>query len=188
MVPQNFNCCIRRFGVPGKVLMMASSNMTNPITIRSAGEHEAGEISELAMRSKAYWGYSQEFMEACREELTVTPEHINSEDLHYVVAEGASELLGYYAIEKCTQFEYELDALFVEPEHIGEGIGKALMNHAKHALGVLGAKTLIIQGDPHAVEFYRAAGGRQIGERESASISGRSLPLFVIELASGEAL
>jgi hypothetical protein len=122
--------------------VMASSNMTNPITIRSATEHEAGEISELAMRSKAHWGYSQEFLEACREELTVTPESINSADLHYVVAESASKLLGYYAIEKCAEFEYELDAIFVEPKHIGE--------------------------------------------RESVSISGRSLPLFVIELASEE--
>ena len=59
-------------------------NMTNLPNIRSARVQEAKEISALAMRSKAYWGYSKEFMEACREELTVTPEHINSDHLHYL--------------------------------------------------------------------------------------------------------
>jgi len=160
--------------------------MTNSPNIRSATAKEAGEISELAMRSKECWGYSKEFMEACREELTVTQAKINSSDLHYVVAESGSKLLGYYAIEKCAGYKYELEALFVEPDHFGKGIGKALMNHAKNAAKELGAKTLIIQGDPNAEKFYRAVGGKLIGERESASISGRSLPLFAIELVSDD--
>ena len=32
---------------------------------------EADRLSDLAFRSKAHWGYSPEFMEACREELRV---------------------------------------------------------------------------------------------------------------------
>ena len=42
--------------------------------IRAARSDEAGLLSEIAFRSKAYWGYSEEFMVSCREELTVTAE------------------------------------------------------------------------------------------------------------------
>jgi len=48
----------------------------------------------------------------------------------------------------------------------------------------LEGKTLVIQSDPNVEKFYRAAGGRSIEMRESASIPGRNLPLFIIELIS----
>ena len=38
------------------------------IKIRNAVVSEAKLLSDLAMRSKAYWGYSKEFMEKCRAE------------------------------------------------------------------------------------------------------------------------
>lgn len=161
--------------------------MTCLHTIRNAEPHEAPEISALSRRSKSHWGYSNEFMEACRAELTVSPEDMGSDDFRYVVAEYESKLLGYYALEKCSEQEYELEALFVEPAYIGMGIGKALMAHAKSLVKVLGGKTLTIQGDPNAEGFYRAVGGRKAGMRESASIPGRNLPLFVIELENENA-
>ncbi len=43
------------------------------IIIRPVDASEAAIISELAMRSKAHWGYSPEFVEACRAELSHTP-------------------------------------------------------------------------------------------------------------------
>ena len=156
--------------------------MTDALTIRDAKPREAMELSALATRSKAYWGYSKEFMEACRAELTVSPEDIGSDDFRYVVAEHELKLLGYYALEKCSEQEYELEALFVEPSSIGTGIGKSLIAHAKTMVIASGGKTLTIQGDPNAESFYRAVGGRKVGMRESASIPGRNLPLFVIEL------
>ena len=45
------------------------------------------------------------------------------------------------------------------------------------------AGTLLIQGDPHAVKFYEAAGGRQTGVRESDGIPGRYLPVFEVEVS-----
>jgi hypothetical protein len=46
--------------------------MTESITIRQAIFGEGQLLSDLAFRSKAYWGYSSEFMEACQAELTVS--------------------------------------------------------------------------------------------------------------------
>jgi hypothetical protein len=53
---------------------------------RAARVHEAEVISELAMRSKACRGYSESFMEACRDELTVTAQALSSGDFHYLGA------------------------------------------------------------------------------------------------------
>jgi hypothetical protein len=57
-----------------------------------------------------------------------------------------------------------------------------LLDHARATASVLGYRTMIIQGDPHAAPFYRAMGGQLIGSRPSASIPGRELPLFRIDL------
>ncbi|WP_197414348.1 GNAT family N-acetyltransferase [Lacimicrobium alkaliphilum] len=147
---------------------------------------EADKLTELAIRSKAYWGYSQSFMRACRNELAVTEQLLNSAIRHYYVAEGDSGLLGYYAIAKLSEREFELEALFVEPAVIGKGIGKLLMNHAKRLVRQLGGDKITIQSDPNAEGFYRAAGGKIFGSRESQSIPQRQLPLLTIDLMSND--
>ncbi|CAB1063545.1 Acetyltransferase, GNAT family [Olavius sp. associated proteobacterium Delta 1] len=97
------------------------------VTIRNAVPDEAGLLTDLALRSKAYWGYSDEFMEACREELSVPAINIASSRMHYSVAEHHCNIVGFYAIERLSGSEFELNALFVEPRHIGSGVGRALI-------------------------------------------------------------
>lgn len=141
-------------------------------------------LSELALRSKAHWGYSKDFLDACRSELTVDPNRIGSDDYQCFVAVARNVILGFYSVEYVSQGVYELEALFVEPAHIGAGVGLSLIQHTINALSELGARRLIIQGDPNASHFYVAAGARQTGSRESNSIPGRYLPLFEIEIGS----
>lgn len=157
--------------------------MSESLRIREAFPQEAKALSCLALRSKAHWGYSQEFLEACRAELTVNASRFGTEDYQCFAAVDGDSILGFYALEKESARSYELAALFVEPKHIGSGVGRSLIQHAIRVLAERGAERLIIQGDPHATEFYIAAGARQVGTRESDSIPGRDLPLFEIEMA-----
>ncbi len=60
------------------------------------------------------------------------------------------------------------------------------MSHAKNTVKERGGRTLIIQGDPNAEQFYRAAGCNLTGKRESYSIPGRFLPVFTIDLTREE--
>lgn len=147
---------------------------------RQALPSEASALTALARRSKAHWGYSEEFMRACEEELTYSPQEFESEDLTFVVGEADGVVGGFYALRRFSSFEYELEALFVEPRLIGQGLGRTLVEHGKRTVGSLGGVVLIIQGDPHAEDFYRAAGGQRIGTRKSGSIPDRDLPLFRI--------
>jgi N-acetylglutamate synthase-like GNAT family acetyltransferase len=149
-------------------------------TIREARADEAGSLSELAFRAKAYWGYSDAFMAACRDELTYPPELIEAGG--FAVAEVGGDLAGFYALSKVSPNTGELDAVFVDPERIGSGVGRALLDHALAAGGDAGLERIIVQADPNAAEFYERAGALRIGERESGSIAGRMLPLYEFHL------
>lgn len=148
--------------------------------IRPADPGEAGLLSELAVRSKAHWGYSREFMAACRDELSYSAEQIAAGGL-WVVVEN-DEPRGFYAVQKISPDALELEALFVAPEYIGHGYGRALMQHALDGFERdRELQRLVIQADPNAARFYEAAGAVLIGERPSDSIEGRMLPLYEID-------
>jgi len=153
-----------------------------PISIREARPHEAEHLSGLALRSKGHWGYSEAFLAACAAELTIHPQQIEGEQMDVVVAERSGKIAGFYALAPVSASAFELHALFVEPQHIGSGIGRVLLEHALALVATRSGTTLLIQGDPHAEEFYLAAGARLIGSRESGSIAGRLLPMYEIAI------
>jgi len=156
--------------------------MSQSIKVRDALSKEAEFLSALALRSKAHWGYSENMLSSFAAELTIQPQQINSDEFEYVVAENSSAVIGFYAIVKESSTLFELEALFIDPEHIGQGIGRLLMQHAVASVRKKGGEILVIQGDPNAEAFYLAAGGKQTGDRESESIPGRFLPLFEIDV------
>jgi GNAT superfamily N-acetyltransferase len=148
--------------------------------IRKAAQHEVDTLSALAFRSKAHWGYSSAFMEACRAELTYGRNHLKTR--HVYVLELTGQILGFYALKQHSGDRVELEALFVEPSWIGQGVGRRLIDHAKALARQLGAGVMIIESDPNAVAFYIRAGARQTGHQPSGSIAGRVLPTFEIDL------
>ena len=152
--------------------------------IRHARPAEAEVLSDLALRSKAHWGYSQEFLAACKGELSYSAEQLNDEQSDFFVAKIASTTVGFYAISRIDAENYELAALFLEPKHIGRGLGRRLLQHALRKVASRGGLSLLVQSDPQAAKFYAAAGGKRIGSRESGSVRGRLLPLFRIDIAA----
>lgn len=149
--------------------------------LRPARPGDAEAISALAMRAKAHWGYSDAFMEACRDELSYPPEEVAAGG--FQVAVQGDTILGFYALVKISPTAMELDALFVDPPAMGRGCGRALMDHAlARCAEDMEITRLVIQADPNAAAFYERAGAVLIGERPSDSIPGRTLPLYEIEV------
>ena len=148
--------------------------------IRQALPSETEHLSGLAFRSKSHWGYSKQFMQACLEELTIDESYIESNPT-YVIEDGRN-IIGFYSLEHISASEVELVYLFVEPDFIGKGYGRKLMEHAKRKARHLGYNKMMIQGDPNAEGFYRSVGGSLVGTRKSASIHDRELPIFCINL------
>jgi hypothetical protein len=58
--------------------MGASARVIENLSVLQASESDASLLTELALRSKSYWGYDPEFLEACRAELTIEPEYVAS--------------------------------------------------------------------------------------------------------------
>lgn len=56
----------------------------------------ASELSNIAYVSKAHWGYSQEFMEQCRDELTITEQDIESGMVEAVTFD--EKIAGFYKL------------------------------------------------------------------------------------------
>jgi GNAT superfamily N-acetyltransferase len=149
------------------------------LTIRPALAGESETISALALRSKAHWGYSPEFLEQCRAELTYTPERCASGRVMVAARDGG--ILGFYATDGDAP-RGELDALFVDPDHIGTGLDGLLLQHALTQTASAGYTELCLDADPYAAEFYLRHGAVLIGETPSGSIPGRSLPRMRFDL------
>jgi N-acetylglutamate synthase-like GNAT family acetyltransferase len=148
--------------------------------IRPATASDVDALSTLALRSKAHWGYDEEFLSACREELTLHEDDLATRPTF--VLEQAGRAIGFYTLERVTESQVELWFLFVEPDAIGQGHGRRLLEHAKAEAIARGFSTMVIQADPNATEFYQHLGGRLVGSQPSGSIPGRMLPLLEIQL------
>ena len=145
--------------------------------IRPARPDEAQLLSHLALCSKAYWPYPPDFIEACRADLTVTPATMTQHPV-FVSEDAAGHVAGFYALVPKTHGVADLAYLFVAPEAIGGGHGRALFEHAVHTARALGCRELHIDSDPYAEPFYLRVGAERIGEVESTVVPGRMLPLL----------
>lgn len=157
------------------------------LILRAGTGSEAVVLSELAMRSKGWWGYSESLLEAMRVELTLDADKAG----HTTVAEVDGALAGFYLLQPLNQAKHpgrgELDMLFVDPEFIGTGVGRVLAEDARRVAGAQGWTHLLVVSDPQAVEFYVRMGAEQVGERLSLSVPGRALPLLELPVRKGGA-
>jgi GNAT superfamily N-acetyltransferase len=156
--------------------------MASPPCIRLARLEEASALSELCIRSKAVWGYDEAFMALAGIVLQVRPEQIAAGNVW--VATGADgEVAGMVALGPSEEPNtLDLDKLFVEPQRIRTGVGRALLAHAIDEAQRRGVKRLTILADPNAAGFYERNGACRIGEAPSDAIPGRSVPFYEIQL------
>lgn len=149
------------------------------IIIRRARPDEADDLTAIALRAKASWGYSEAFMAACRAELTIAPSRVQQGGIW--VAESDGRLAGFVAgifreTEAC------VDALFVDTPHRGRGVGQALMRTFLDACRARGVSLIDVDADPNAEAIYRRWGFETIGQAPSGSIPGRLLPRMQLRL------
>ena len=154
------------------------SDILERISFRPAKPGDAAALSKLAFKSKAHWGYDIDFMRRCKAELTYSPEQIEARDMHFHVCDRDDRVVAFYALHELGDARAELEALFVVPDLIGQGVGRFLVEQARREAVGLGIDSILIQGDPNAEAFYLEVGAVAAGYRESASIPGRFLPLF----------
>jgi GNAT superfamily N-acetyltransferase len=153
------------------------------LTIRAPTIDELSSLSDLCFRSKAVWGYDEEFMEACRGELSFEPRDLALTPI--AVAEHNGKPIGVAQV-KVVDRKADLLKLFVEPSALRSGTGEALLVWATDVAKKLGATQLTIDADPDAAPFYRRMGAYDVGEAPSASVPGRMLPKLAMNLCPAD--
>jgi GNAT superfamily N-acetyltransferase len=138
----------------------------------------------LTIRSKAHWGYDDAFIKAVRDELEFRPSKFQP-DFHVYILEQNCERLGFCSLLPINRETVELHDLFLDPLHIGKGYGKQLWNYAVNLARDLGYDKLILTAEPHAEPFYVHQGAVRSGEKSSALINSRKLPLMEYSLVAG---
>ena len=145
------------------------------VLLRPAWPDEGPALSALALKAKAHWGYDEDFIDQCRDELTITRERIGRERIR--VAEIDGKVVGFSSVEVKVGMAEVCD-LFVLPSHIRRGVGQLLANEMLLYLCRHGIPLVHVEADPNATAFYARQGFIQCGEVPSHSIPGRNLPLM----------
>ncbi len=153
--------------------------MSLELIIRRAKPSEAGALTSIALSSKGSWGYPDEYLQLWKDELTITNAYIGT---HVVwCAELGGTVVGFYSLTQIAE-GLELDFFFLLPDHMGQGVGSALLRHATEHARAMGVESLRIVSDPNAEGFYTKHGARRIGMMPSKP-DGRSIPLLRLQVS-----
>ncbi|AMV38534.1 putative N-acetyltransferase YjaB [Planctomyces sp. SH-PL62] len=94
------------------------------------------------------------------------------------VRDGEGTLLGFLGTSG-----RKIEMLFVAPEHRGQGVGRALVEHAVGRLGCVDVD--VNEQNPQAVGFYLRMGFREAG-RSPRDGQGNPFPLLHLTLAGAD--
>ena len=145
-----------------------------------AKPEDAEALTEIAHAAKRHWGYPETWIESWRDTLTIRAEFIAA-NVAWCAMEDA-RAVGFYLLTSESD-GLHLDHLWILPDAMGRGIGRALFEHAVEEARTLGHRMLKIEADPNAEGFYTRMGARRVGETVTV-IEGqrRELPLLVCNL------
>lgn len=160
------------------VSAMTRVEMNELFTVRPARAADADELTQLARLSKAHWGYPKEWLDLWQNDLTISPETI--EGAIGYVAESGESIIGFWVRASLDSDRPTRGWLFVHPDHMGQGIARALWESVRAEAAARGIKSFVIEADPNAAPFYLALGAEKIGEQESSAIPGRFFPILRI--------
>jgi N-acetylglutamate synthase-like GNAT family acetyltransferase len=149
------------------------------VSIRRAKVDEAEALTNIAIKSEAYWGYDDEYMEKFKSVYKVTEEFLNNNPTFVIEKDG--DITGFYGV-LTEDYETSLEYFFIEPKYIGHGYGKLLWKHLIENCKNLGLKEFSIITSPQAKDFYVKMGAILCGEVESLFKKGRMIPLLIYTL------
>jgi ADP-ribose pyrophosphatase YjhB (NUDIX family)/GNAT superfamily N-acetyltransferase len=153
---------------------------TPAIRIRRGRPDEADELTALAGRSKAHWGYDADFMERIHDAMSLSPHDVETHEV-WVLEDGTGRVIGFHRVIPGDPAEVE--DLWVEPDAMGTGHGRRLFEHAVAVATSLGASAVELDADPNARGFYERMGMVHVGDTPSTLVPGRTLPRMRIQLS-----
>ena len=145
-----------------------------------ARPEDATRLTEIAFAAKRHWKYPEAWIESWREDLTINAEFLRDHETYVAMVDN--HLAGFYAFEHA-RGKLEMSHMWVLPEAMGRGVGRALFHHAVERARVLGFHAFEIESDPNAEGFYLRMGARRVGSnfREVENVR-RKLPVLIYDI------
>jgi GNAT superfamily N-acetyltransferase len=131
-------------------------------TIRPALPSERGALEELQRRSSMHQPLYREQLAANPDAIELPAALIAAGLVRVAELDGAPA--GFAVLFERSGDACELDGLFVEPERMRAGIGRALIQDARRIARDNGAARIDVIANPQALEFYAAVGFVPAGE------------------------
>jgi len=147
--------------------------------VEKANRIDHKELTNLTKKSKSYWGYSPDQIEKWTEELTITQEYIDNNDVFKLSDNG--QIIGFYSYLRLNSKTVKLDNIFIHPKHIRKGYGKFLMENFIERMKKDKFKKITLDSEPNAEAFYKNFDFTVVGKLES-SIKDRFLPIMEKEI------
>jgi predicted N-acetyltransferase YhbS len=136
-----------------------------PLVIRSARPGEREALEDLQRRSSLHWPMYREQLAAEPDTIELPAEQIAAG--HVRVAERSGRVVGFAVLLERRAEACELDGLFVEPDRMGTGIGRRLVDDAKRIARERGATRIDVVANPQAGGFYERVGFVSAGEAQT---------------------
>ena len=150
------------------------------LQIRRVTPEQASELTRIALAAKAHWGYPQRWLEIWRPQLTFISQYFEENEGWVALVDETP--VGFYTLQEKDGIT-SIENLWVSPEYMRKGVGKALFLHAVELSREHGNTTLQLEADPNAVGFYKRMGMSQIGEVQyELESQPRSLPIMEMKL------
>ena len=135
----------------------------------------------MAYEAKGSWGYPAEWLKAWREELTITREYLEAEQVF--VADTGAGIAGLVALESVGGGA-TLEHVWVAVGYQGQGIGHALVGYALAVAARAGHRSVRVTSDPQAIGFYERLGAEVAGSGPAPMPGAPERALPVLELAT----
>jgi predicted N-acetyltransferase YhbS len=145
--------------------------------IRRAQPADAADLTGLALRSKASWGYPAEWVDAWIPDLTFTPEYLTAH--RTFLAEHEERAVGVIVLQEHPT-HWSLGHLWIDPTVQRQGVGRTLVAYALSVAETVHPARVMVIADPNAEAFYRRLGAIRVGS-QAAPMPGapaRALPVL----------
>jgi GNAT superfamily N-acetyltransferase len=152
------------------------TDFLDQIAFVPAREESLEDVNRLIARSKAYWAWSEEYLSQAIPLHRIGASYLRSSQCFEIITEHC-ELLGFFSLAEDAG-RVVLDNLWIEPKHIGRGIGSRAVRFALERARLRGWPHLWVLPDPPAEGFYRALGFSDTGERIQSRVRGG--PVFSV--------
>ena len=133
--------------------------------LRDAAAAEAGRLERLQRRSSDVWDAYREQLAAHPDAIELPESFIDRGWVRVAVAHDGTPI-GFSVVIPTDQNVHELDGLFVEPDHMRAGVGRALVEDAAARAAAAGATCLEVTAGP-AQGFYEKVGFHVVGAAET---------------------